>query len=125
MPDLGSSADRSKYTDPLSALVASKRSRISAYRETVHALEAELRVIDCFSKIRADWHTLPCRDKLRHVLRHGASFAPSELAALLGEKINTIRSSLIRMRKRGEVRRENYGKWTAVHQRITAEGGRS
>lgn len=102
---------RSTADDPLTALISSKRVRVRAMQSTVKAPEAELRVLECFAKIRSDWSTLPCRRKIRHVLGHGVAFSPGELAAITGHKVNSVISTLARMRARGEVTHEGHGRW--------------
>jgi hypothetical protein len=116
VPDLAPAVSllRSASSDPVAALIASKRLRLQAMQSTILTLDAELRVIECFTKIRDEWRTLPCRRKLRHVLGHGVALAPIELAALCGHNIHTVRSTLARMRTRGEVKRERHGKWSAT-----------
>jgi hypothetical protein len=116
VPDMTTAVTRlrSPTGDPVAEIVARKQLLMHALQSTIAELGGELRVIECFSKIREDWRSLPCRNKLRHVLGHGVSFSPGELAALLGHKVNTVRSTLMRMRTRGEVKRERHGKWTAT-----------
>jgi DNA-directed RNA polymerase specialized sigma24 family protein len=116
VPDLASAISRLVQweNDPIATLVASKQLRVKALQSTIVMLESELRVLTCFAEIRDDWRTLPCRNKLRHVLGHGVAFAPTELAALLGHNVNTVRSTLMRMRRRGEVKRERHGRWAAT-----------
>jgi len=103
---------RSPGPDVLGSLVASKRQRVIALQHTLDTLASEIRVMECYARIRGEWNSLPCRGKLRHVLKHGVAFSPSELAVLLGEKLNTVRSSLVRMQRRGEVCRVDFGRWT-------------
>lgn len=105
------SAIRRSLPDPLLALLVTKRLRMQALQKTAQVLAEELRVIECFSGIRCEWKKLRCRDKLRQVLRHGVALAPSELSVLVDEPINTVRSTLARMRTRREVRRIGFGRW--------------
>lgn len=100
--------------DPVAAMIASRRARVQDLRSLIATVESELRIIECFAKIRSEWSTLAIRNKLRHVLGHGVAFGPGELAALTGHKLNTVISTLARMRERGEVKRERHGKWGAT-----------
>lgn len=104
---------RAQGADRLTIMIAGKRMRLCAFARAAEALERELRVMECFARIRVEWKTLSCRNKLRHVLRHGVAFSPGELAALLDENDHTIRSTLQRMRTRGEVARVAFGRWRA------------
>lgn len=60
---------------------------------------------------RTRYRTLPCRRKIRHVLGHGVAFSPGEIAAITGHKVNSVISTLARMRARGEVTHEGHGRW--------------
>lgn len=106
--------------DRLTTLISERRRRVVALRAATATLDDEIRVLECFARIRHEWRTLPCRGKIRHVLGHGVAFSPSELAALLDERLNTVRSTLIRMRTRGEAKREGHGKWGSTR---TSPGG--
>lgn len=124
VPDLAEATARLRApgADPLAALIASKHARAAALTAAAATLADELRVLECFAQIKLDWRALPCRQKMRLVLDHGVSFSPAELAALLGEKINTVYGNLLRMRIRGETKRERHGKWTSTRRKDVIGG---
>lgn len=105
-----------RRVDSSATLAASKRLRVEILRRTVRTLAAEIRVIECFGDLPPSWQAQSCRNKLRQVLQHGAAFAPSELALMTGDKLNTVRSSLARMRARGEVHRVDFGRWISTRE---------
>ena len=102
---------RSAGADPLVVMTTARRLLLEEHHTEIQRLKEELRVLECFGPIRATWKLKSCRHKIRMVLGCGVAMSPVELSRLLGEKINSIRSTLGRMLGRGEVRHAQHGRW--------------
>ena len=102
---------RRQGADPLVVLLTERRLRLDEHRAAITSLEKDLRVMGCFSEIRKTWVDKSCRHKIRIVLGHGVALSPIELSRLLNENLNSVRSTLARMRGRGEIEHVGHGKW--------------